>query len=241
VNETFARGYFGGAAAVGQTLQKRFFDVGAPRYDIVGVAADTRYDMRKPPAPTIYLRLSMRGNVTLQIRAGGDFAALAAQVRETVADVRPPFRVTRVTTQAAAIAATLLRERLLAVLAVFFGAVGLALAAVGLYGVLSYSVAQRTREIGIRAALGARPFQAARTALADAGGAVLAGTVAGLAAGGYLARFVAALLFEVKPLAAGSIAWPVGVLLLTAVAAAVRPAARAARLNPAAALREDHG
>jgi len=238
VNEAFARAYFGGAPAVGQTLRKRFFDSNQ-LYEIVGVAGDTRYDLRKAPVPTIYVRVSMRANLTLQVRTAGAPAALAAQVAAQVGAAGPVFRVTQVTTQAAAIAETLLRERLLALLAGFFGAVGLALAAVGLFGVLSYTVAQRTREIGIRAALGARPLQAARTAIADAGWAVAAGTAAGLAAGAYLSRFVEALLFEVKPLAAGSLLWPVAVLLLTAIAAAALPAARAARLNPAAALRDE--
>jgi hypothetical protein len=240
VNDAFARAYFGGMPAVGQTLRKRIFDDEEfTNYEIVGVAADTRYDLRKSPAPIIYVRLSPRGNVTLQVRAGGDPAAIAPRLVEEIRGAGPSFRVTSVTTEAASIARTLLRERLLALLAGFFGIVGLALAAVGLFGVLSYSVAQRTREIGIRSALGARPFHAVRTVVADTGGAVLAGAAAGLACGVYLSRFVAALLYEVRPLAVGSLAWPLGVLLLTAAAAAMLPVCRAVRLDPAAALRED--
>jgi predicted permease len=238
VNETFARAFFGGTPAVGQTLRKRIFDdQELTNYEIVGVAADTRYDLRKSPAPIIYVRLSTRANVTLQVRAGADPAAIAARLVEEIRGAGPSFRVTSVTTEAASIARTLLRERLLALLAGFFGAVGLALAAVGLFGVLSYSVAQRTREIGIRAALGARPFHTVRTVVADTGGAVLAGAAAGLACGVYLSRFVAALLYDVRPLAVGSLAWPLGVLLLTAAAAAMLPVFRAVRLDPAAALR----
>jgi hypothetical protein len=239
VNEAFARAFFGVTPAVGQTLVKRFFDGDTPGYEIVGVAADTRYDLRKAPAPIIYIRLSDRANVTLQVRAAGDSAALAVRLRDEIRGASALFRVTSITTEAASIAATLLRERLLALLAGFFGAVGLALAAVGLFGVLSYSVAQRTREIGIRAALGARPMHAARTVVADTGGAVLAGAVAGLAGGVYLSRFVAALLYEVRPLDAGSLAWPLAVLLLTGALAAILPVVRAIRLDPAAALRDE--
>jgi len=237
VNDAFARAYFGGAPAVGQTLRKRFFDR-TSLYEIVGVAGDTRYDLRQAPVPTIYVRLSMRANVTLQVRAAGAPVALAARVRDQVRGAGPVFRVTTVTTEAAAIAETLLRERLLALLAGFFGAVGLALAAVGLFGVLSYTVAQRTREIGIRAALGARPLHAVRLITVDAGAPVLAGIAAGLACGVYLARFVAVLLYDVRPLAAGSLAWPIGVLLVTAIAAAIVPLLRALRLSPADALRD---
>jgi putative ABC transport system permease protein len=237
VNEAFARKFFGDVPAVGRTLDTRFFEADTPPYEVVGIAADTRYDLRKPPAPTIYLRLSTRPNVTLQVRAGGGAAAIAARLRDEIRAAAPLFRVTSVTTQGASIASTLLRERLLALLAAFFGAIGVALAAVGLYGVLTYSVAQRTHEIGIRAALGARPIHAVRAVTADAGVAVAIGAAAGLAGGVYLSRFVTALLFEVTPLAWSSLAWPLGVLLMTAAAAAILPAVRAARLDPAAALR----
>ena len=106
---------------------------------------------------------------TLHVRVAGDPAALAARLREEIRAASPLFRVTTVTSQAAVVDRTLLRERLLALLSGFFALVGLVLAAVGLYGVLSYSVVQRTREIGIRVALGARQLGVVRTVLADAG------------------------------------------------------------------------
>jgi predicted permease len=237
VNEAFARAYFGGGRAVGRTLRKRFFDSSA-MYEIVGVAGDTRYDLRKAPVPTIYVRLSIRSNVTLQVRTAGDPAALTARIRDEVRGAGPVFRVTTVRTEADAIAETLLRERLLALLAGFFGVVGLALAAVGLFGVLSYTVAQRTREIGIRAALGARPGHVVRLITVDAGAPVLAGVAAGLAIGIYLSRFVASLLYEVRPLAGSSVGWPVAALVGVAVLAAALPLRRALRLSPADALRD---
>lgn len=119
----------------------------------------------------------------------------------------------------------------------FFALIGLVLAAVGLYGVLSYAVVQRTREIGIRVALGAQALRVMRTVLAEVGGAALAGTICGLAGGLYLSRFVAALLFEVTPLDFWSLALPLGTLLLAALLAAALPALRAARVDPVIALR----
>ena len=107
------------------------------------------------------------------------------------------MRVTTVTTQSAVVDRTLIRERLLALLSGFFALVGLVLAAVGLYGVLSYSVVQRTREIGIRVALGSRQLGVVWTVLREAGGAALVGAAFGLAGALYLSRFVETLLFEV--------------------------------------------
>jgi ABC-type antimicrobial peptide transport system permease subunit len=128
---------------------------------------------------------------------------------------------------------------LLARLSGFFAVVGLVLAAIGLYAVLSYTVVQRTREIGIRVALGARQLGVVRTVLADAAGAVAAGAAIGLTAGVYLSRFVEALLFEVTPLDFWSLAVPLGLLLLAAATASALPAWRAARVDPVVALRNE--
>ena len=238
VNETFATRYFSGAAAVGRTIETRFGgNEDGGRHEIVGVVADARYDLRKPAAPTIYIPLTLRSTGTIYVRVSGDPAPLASRLREEVRAANPLFRVTSVTSQAALVDRTLLRERLLALLAGFFGLVGLVLAAVGLHGVLSYSVVQRTREIGIRMALGARQQRLVRTVLAEAGSAALVGAVFGMAAALYLARFVEALLFEVTPLDFWSLALPLATLLLAALLAAALPAVRVARLDPVIALR----
>jgi ABC-type antimicrobial peptide transport system permease subunit len=151
----------------------------------------------------------------------------------------PALRVTDVASQADLVSRTLVRERLLAMLSTFFALVGLALAGVGLYGVLTFSVVQRTREIGIRTALGARPMRTVWTVVADVGGAVLVGLIAGLAGGLYTSRFVEAFLFDVTPFDLSSLAWPVGVLLIVAIVAAAWPARRAARVDPVIALRAE--
>ena len=238
VNEAFAVRYFGREQAVGRRLDVRFGnedDTGA--HEVVGVVADTRYDLRKPAAPTIYIPLRPRSAGTLHARVAGDPAALASRLREEVRAANPLFRVTSITSQSALIGRTLLRERLLALLSGFFALVGLVLAGVGLYGVLSYAVVQRTREIGIRVALGARQLRVVRTVLAEVGGAALVGAVCGLASALYLSRFVTALLFEVTPLDFWSLALPLGMLLVAALLAAALPALRVARVDPVIALR----
>ena len=225
--------------AVGRAFEARFGleDDSAGHYEVVGVAADTRYDLRKPAAPTIYILLRPRSNGTLHVRVAGDAVALAPRLRDEIRAASPLFRVTSVSSQSAEVDRTLLRERLLALLSGFFAVVGLVLAAVGLYGVLSYSVVQRTREIGIRVALGARQLGVVRTVLAEAGGTALVGAGFGLAGGLYLSRFVESLLFEVTPLDFWSVVLPLGTLLLTALVAAALPALRAARVDPVIALR----
>jgi ABC-type antimicrobial peptide transport system permease subunit len=201
------------------------------------VVADTRYDLRKPAAPTIYILLPLRTNGTLHVRVAGDPTALVSRLREEIRAGSSLFRATTVTSQAAAVRQTLLRERLLALLSGFFAVVGLVLAAVGLYGVLSYSVVERTREIGIRVALGARRSRVVRTVLAEAGSTALVGAGVGLAGALYLSRFLKALLFEVTPLDFWSLVVPLATLVLTGLLAAALPALRATRVDPVIALR----
>lgn len=240
VNESFARKYFGGAPAVGGTLQTRFGDGNSPaQHQVIGVVADAKYDVREPPAPTVYIPLTMRGNGTVHVRVAGDAAAIVPRLREEVRATIPPLRVTAITPQAAVVAQTLLRERLLAVLAGFFAIVGLILVAVGLYGVLSYAVVQRSREIGIRVALGARHAAVVRSIAGGVGATVLAGAGIGLAAALYASRFVEAFLFEVSPRDFGSLALPLVLFFAAAAAAAVIPARRIAHVDPAISLRAE--
>jgi hypothetical protein len=240
VSEAFAERYFGRDAAVGRMFEGRFSesDTFAP-HEIIGVVADARYDLREPAAPTLYILLPLRSNGTLHVRVAGDPLALASRLRDEVRTANPLFRVTSVTTQSAVVDQTLLRERLLARLSGFFAVVGLVLAALGLYGLLTYSVVERTRELGIRIALGARQLRLIGMVLTDAGRTAVLGVACGLAGGLYLSRFVEALLFEVTPLDLWSLALPVGTLVLTALVAASLPALRAARVDPAIALRYD--
>ena len=171
------------------------------------------------------------------MRTSADLRTLTDQVRRALPDVHPSLRLVDVTRQTSLVGNTLLRERLLAVLSGFFAALGLALAAIGLYGVTAYAVVRRTREIGIRLTLGARPAAIVRSVLGRVGRPVAVGILAGLAGGVYFAGFVRTLLYEVEPLSASSLALPVLGLLAVALAAAWVPARRALRVDPAVCLR----
>jgi predicted permease len=237
VNQAFARRYFGAVSPVGRFYAR----TGQPppvRQEIVGVVADARLsDLRSLPPPTVYVPL--RGLGTMQVRAAGDAQTLTAPIEREVRATHPSLRATQFRLQAAQISNTLLRERLLALLSGFFAAVGLLMAAVGLYGVLSYSVVRRTREIGIRMALGARSGELVITIVRDAALMTGIGIILGLAGGLYLSGFVKGFLHEVYPTDALSIIMPIACLGLTAFSAAVPAARRAARLDPIEALRSE--
>jgi putative ABC transport system permease protein len=242
VNDAFVTQYYGREPAVGRALETRFADSGdSGSHEILGVVANTRYDLRRPAAPIIYIPLSRRNAGTIHVRIADSRAAavetLSGRLREEVHAANPLLRVLSIRSQATVVSRTLARERLLALLSGFFAVVGLVLAAVGLYGVLSYSVVQRTREIGIRVALGAQPAAVVRMVVADVTIAAVGGALVGLAGGLYLSRFVDALLFEVRPLDFWSLTLPLGLLLCAAIAAATIPALRATRVDPVIALR----
>ena len=236
VNESFATRYFGVQAPVGRRLDIRWGGPPAP-HEVVGIVADTRYDLRKPPAPTIYVLIPLNSFNTLHVRVSGDATTIAPRIREEVRAATPLLRVTSVTSQSAMVNRTVVRDRLLALLGGFFALVGLVLTAVGLYATLSYAVVQRTREIGIRVALGARAVGAVRSVLADTARTTLIGAACGLAGGLYASRYVESMLFEVATRDVWSLAVPLGTLLLAAFVAAVVPAWRAARVDPVIALR----
>jgi len=236
VNENVARSYFAGERAVGKRVTTT--SNGRPVwYEIVGVVANVRDgSVRGSVGPYVFTPVGDPGGV-LQVRSSVDPAILASYLRRELPLVHPSLRLVDVTRQTSLVGNTLLRERLLAVLSGFFAALGLALAAVGLYGVLSYAVLRRTREIGIRLMLGAQPTAVVRSVLGHVAVAVGAGIVAGLAGGIYFARFLRALLFETEPASAASLGLPVVGLLAVALAAAWSPARRATRVHPVEALR----
>jgi putative ABC transport system permease protein len=238
VNQSFARRYFLGGAAVGRRFNAQFGKQGET-HELVGVVADARYDLRKPPAPAIYMLQPVQSFENLYVRVAGDPTTMASRLGNEARAANPLLRVASITSQAALVDRTLVRERLLALLSGFFAIVGLTLMAVGLYGVLSYAVVQRTREIGIRVALGARALGAARSVLSDTAIATLIGATCGLAGGLYASRFVSTMLFEVAARDVWSLALPLGTLLLTAFVAAALPAWRASRVDPVIALRNE--
>src|SRR5258706_8839288 len=165
--------------------------------------------------------------------------ALASTLRQEVPRAAPGFRVSNLRTQTELNQSTTVRERLLALLARFFGVVALLLAGVGLYGVLDYSVLQQRREIGIRIAIGARAADIARRVTAEVFAMVAIGAAAGLALGLGSARHNAALLYEVKPTDPSMLALPAITILAATLLASLPPVFRAVRVDPVAMLRAD--
>jgi putative ABC transport system permease protein len=238
VNEAFIRRYFPGERPIGRRFERMAGRGPSEQQDIVGIVANAKYrDLREAALPTVYLPARGLNGKTLEVRSSGDPGALARQLRLELARIDPALKITEVTQQSTLIDNTLLKERLLALLSGFFGLVSLVLAAIGLYGVLSYSVVQRTREIGIRVALGATQRAVMRAVLSDIALVTTTGILIGLAGGIALARFLRTMLYEVTPYDVTSIALPLAVLLAAAVVAAVPPARRAARVDPIEALR----
>jgi putative ABC transport system permease protein len=239
VNQTFASHYFPGENPLGKRFEKTGDDPHPVAQEIVGVVRDAKYNnLRERAAPTVYEPL--RGvSATLEVRTQANPLSIVSTLRDEIPRVNPALRVTGATLQSTQIDNTLLRERLLALLAGFFALVAIVLAAVGLYGVLSYSVVRRTKEIGIRIALGARQTRVVRLVVSDIYLAIGFGLACGIAGGFALTRFVSSLLFEVKPSDVPSLALPLLCLLVASGLAAFAPAVRAVRVDPMVALREE--
>ncbi|MGJ5819236.1 ADOP family duplicated permease [Paludibaculum fermentans] len=243
VNETFVKTFFPGERAVGQTFLK-FRD----QFQITGVVRDTPYKgLRGPALPMVFVpqhELDQQGllmpirSMAFVVRTKSEQPlALAGTLRSEIRRLRPDFRVTNIRTQQELIDGQTLRERLLALLAVFFTVVALLLAGVGLYGVLDYSVLQRRREIGIRMAIGARAGDIGRLVTSASLRMVLAGSVAGVGLGLGAARWVESLLYEVKASDPRMLALPCVVIVATALAAALPAVIRAVRVDPVTSLR----
>ena len=238
VNQAFARRFYPGQDPVGRRFVEARGDRDLPR-DIIGVVRDVRLQsVRDPAPPTVFVPL--RGlNGTLVVRADGDPWKVAPLVRRQIDSFGHWVRSGDLTLQSALVDDALLRERLLALLAAFFALAALALAGVGLYGVLSYSVVRRTKEIGIRMALGARQASVVGLVVREIVAAAGIGLAAGLILGRLLIRPVESLLYEVKPGNFWSLALPLALLLAAAALAAFRPAWRAAKVEPSVALRNE--
>jgi putative ABC transport system permease protein len=237
VNDAFAARYFAGGPAVGRRVHARMSDDDQGVHEVIGVAANTRYALREAPAPTIYIPLRWGTTGTIHVRVTGDPRGFSSLLGEHVRSASPVFRVAAIAPQSQIVDRTLLRERLLAVLSGFFASVGLSLAAVGLYGLLSYAVLQRRREIGIRIALGARTLPVVRLVMGALSRTVAFGMAIGWLTSLYLSRYIESFLFEVTALDAWTIVPSLTAASLATLAAATAPAIRAARVDPVVALR----
>jgi predicted permease len=243
VNQTFARKFFNGENPIGRRFT---FDPQKPdEVEIVGLARDAKYtSQRDETPPTAYLpwlqELRSLGSAVFEVRTAGDPAAAAAAVRRAVHDVDERFPLNSVKTQVAQADETLAMERLFARLLSFFGLLAQALAAIGLYGVLAWSVSRRTHEIGIRMALGASRRDVLRMVLRQGMALVLVGVAVGVACAYALGRYMASLgkmLYGVEPADPLTFAAIALFLTLVALLACYVPARRATKVDPMEALR----
>ena len=240
VNQAMARYYFGADDPIG----RHFTFTGRDGvYEIVGLVADAKYQQLTDAAPrTIYIHAFQEPQMftdKLSIRTSVAETAVAADVQRVVEDVLKTGAVAKVTTLDRQIDASIAVERTIALLSAFFGVLGALLAALGLYGLLAYTVSRRTREIGIRMALGASRGDVLRMVLGGAAMLVAVGVVAGTPVAFWGQRVAAQALpsFTVDPRL--PIAVSAAGMVLVALAAAYVPARRAARVDPAAALKQD--
>jgi predicted permease len=208
---------------------------------VVGVVGETRYRDLVAPRPSVYIpyRQFPAAPTLLAVRAAGDPAAVVPAVRRAVTEAAPGVLVTKASTMRQLVDVPLARPRLLAALLAAFAAAALVLTAVGLYAVAAASAAQRGRELGVRAALGARPGDLRRLVLGEGLGVAAAGAAVGLGAALALSRLVGALLFEVAPADPATFALVPALLLAVCAAACLGPARRAARTDPMRTLRAE--
>lgn len=247
VNEAFAVQFSQDGSPLGKWFEGTSGWMRGQRFQIVGLVRDARYrDVRQPAPPVAYTpfrRLDARGTMqggALVIRTSTPNPLdLAATLRSEIPRIHPEFRVSNIRTQQGLIEAQAIRERLLAMLARFFGLVALILIGVGLYGVLNYSVVQRRREIGIRMALGAQPKDLAVRVTARTFSMIFAGALAGLALTTVTARYIESLLYQVHPTELSVIGAPSLAILGTAIFAALPAVIRAVQLDPVALLRAE--
>jgi predicted permease len=238
VNETLAKRLFPGESALGRVLL-RGRDAEIPQ-EIVGVIADVKTNGLNAPVPDeIYFPMRQLGRpgLALVVRSKGDPSALQGVIRSAVADVDHDQAISFFTTIDASVAQSLGVQRIVASLTTVFAGVALGLAALGLYSVVAYAVAQRAGEIGIRMALGAQPHQVVVRELRSGMRLVALGVAVGLGGAAAAARSIQTLLFNVKPLdpvVYGSVA---GLFALVAAVACLVPSLRASRVDPLVALR----
>lgn len=236
VNEAAARRYFKGRSPIGQRFGEDRLTI-----EIVGVVRDARVNtVREAATPMAFYPLEpIVVTGALDVRTTGDPRALVEALRKSIANVDPRLPVDRIAVLADQAGTTLRQERLVARLTTVLGALALGLASLGLYGVLSYGVKQRTAELGIRFALGASRPAVLWTVLRESLRLVLGGVAIGLPLVLGLSQTLRTLLYDVSPSSPVTLAVSVGVLLLVGAAAGYLPAWRASRVDPLTALRND--
>ena len=247
VNETFVKTFFEGESPVGKS-----YGMWRHKYQIVGVVADAPYrDLREAILPVVYVPFHQVADTPKGALLPGDRAtfvvrtvaddplALAAALRRKIADAHVGLRVSNIRTQTEVVRDKTIRERLIAMLALFFASVALLLVAMGLYGVLNYSVLQRRREIGIRMAIGSPRSRIIRLVVVNVFAMIGLGACAGVALGLESARYIESLFFQVKATDADMLALPACAIFLTALVSTLPAILLALRTDPTELLRAE--
>jgi putative ABC transport system permease protein len=236
ISRDLARHHFANREPIGRTIE---ID-GATR-TIVGVTSDVTYEgIGKPGGRVVYVPFAQStfGGVWLAVRSNAQSSTLVDPIRTALHDIDPQMNARDVAPMESLVSDSVVRPRFQAWLLGTFGALALMLAAIGIYGVIAYGVAQRTSEIGLRLALGAPPQSVIRLILARGMTPVILGLAVGLAGAFALSRVMAGLLYGVSPTDSWTFAATTVLLGGIALVAAFVPAARAARLDPLGALRQ---
>jgi putative ABC transport system permease protein len=241
VNQALAKRFWTGSP-IGRRVNPGFAD---PKvwFTIVGVVEDTKNaGMDKPAGPELYFQVRqvasqfLGGNLSFVVRSSNE-AALEGSIRNAVRELDPTLPVYNLWSMNELVTKSVVQPRFLALLLATFSGIALFLAAIGIYGVMAYLVAQRTQEIGVRMALGARPFHVLRMIFGQSLGMLLIGMVIGLAGAFALTRLMRTLLFEVTATDPLTYASVIGLLTVVALLACYIPARRAAKVDPLVALR----
>jgi len=240
VDQAFAEKYVGKENPIGKRFGESEADEtgpASPGYEIVGVVRDTKFgNLRREINPMMYFPQTIQA-AAFEVRTAGDPQALVPAIRKVVAEINPNLPLRDVTTESQQIDRLLFQERLVARLSGFFGLLALTLACIGLYGLLSYEVTRRTREIGIRSALGAQRGDVLRLVLKQGLVLALIGAVAGVGVTLGVTRYLKAMLYDVSAYDPMTIVIVSALLVFVALAACLIPARRAINVDPMVALR----
>ena len=235
INQAFARRYFEHQNPLGLYLGRS--DPNDPGEEVIGIVADTKYDdLKKNIEPTAYVPLK-GGGAHFELRTGENPETLISTVQSIVSELDSHLPRLAYKTEVEQIDRSLFREHLVARLSSFFGMLALILACIGLYGLLSYDVARRTREIGIRTALGAQQRDVLRIVVGQGLALAAVGAAVGIAVAVGVTRYIQSFLYGVRPTDPGTFVGVGIVLALVALSACYLPARRAVRVDPIVALR----
>ncbi|MEP6766207.1 MAG: ABC transporter permease [Gemmatimonadaceae bacterium] len=242
IGQTTARKFFRNANPIGKQFYMPSRKDDGPSYEVIGVVADSKYQSVKEDARAlVFLPIAQSagmGGWNYEVRVNGNTRTVVSQITALAKQLSPRITL-EYRTLDEQVSASITRERLLATLSVFFGALALLLAMIGLYGTMSYSVQRRRSEIGVRLALGAERARVFGLVLREVGVLLVAGLIIGTAGAMSASRFVTSFLFGVKPTDTATLVWSIVTLATVALLAGGIPAWRAAKLDPMTALRED--